>query len=93
MDHQLPVRTLNPPLISTTVTTTRTETETETNAQQFNNQHRTNVERQNVIVDIDECLDERACGRGAVCENLPGSFSCSCPPGFTGDPQVECIGK
>lgn len=43
--------------------------------------------------DIDECLDERACGRGAVCENLPGSFRCVCPPGFTGDPTVECIGK
>lgn len=44
-------------------------------------------------LDIDECLDERACGRGATCENLPGSFRCSCPPGFTGDPSVECIGK
>lgn len=43
--------------------------------------------------DIDECLDERACGRGAVCENLPGSFRCVCPAGFTGDPTVECIGK
>lgn len=43
--------------------------------------------------DIDECLDERACGKGALCENLPGSFKCTCPPGFTGDPSVECIGK
>lgn len=43
--------------------------------------------------DIDECLDERACGKGAICENLPGSFKCTCPPGFTGDPSVECIGK
>lgn len=43
--------------------------------------------------DIDECLDERACGRGAVCENLPGSYRCACPAGFTGDPSLECIGK
>jgi len=43
--------------------------------------------------DIDECLDERACGKGAICENLPGSFKCSCPHGFTGDPAVECYGK
>lgn len=43
--------------------------------------------------DIDECLDEQACGRGAVCENTPGSYRCSCPPGFTGDPSVECFGK
>lgn len=95
IDHQLPVPVNPLPIIATTVTTTRTETET--NEQQFNKQQQkqqTNVERnQNVIVDIDECLDERACGRGATCENLPGSFSCSCPPGFTGDPQVECIGK
>lgn len=46
-----------------------------------------------LTTDIDECLDERACGRGATCENLPGSFRCACPPGFTGDPSVECIGK
>lgn len=46
-----------------------------------------------IVTDIDECLDERACGRGAHCENLPGSFRCSCPAGFTGNPQLECIGK
>lgn len=43
--------------------------------------------------DIDECQDERACGRGATCDNLPGSFRCSCPAGFTGDPSLECFGK
>lgn len=88
-----------PPTLMTTTTTTRTETETETN-DQFNEQRRQQqqrnllLQRQNLIIaDIDECLDERACGRGASCENLPGSFRCSCPPGFTGDPMVECIGK
>lgn len=101
VDHQLPTRpsTVKPasfakPLtITTTTTTTRTKTETETNEQQFNKQ-RFNIQRQSgATLDIDECLDENVCGRGASCENLPGSFSCSCPPGFTGDPTKECIGK
>jgi len=87
---QLQLRRQQPATIKTTTTTTETKTETETNEQldQQRRQHQPLV-----TTDIDECLDERSCGRGASCENLPGSFRCSCPPGFTGDPAVECIGK
>ena len=47
--------------------------------------------------DIDECdlaqgLQSR-CGEGAICSNTPGSFSCQCPPGFSGDPSTRCLGK
>ena len=43
--------------------------------------------------DVDECLDPNACGRGAICENTLGSYTCSCPVGFTGDPRTECLGE
>ena len=48
------------------------------------------------FIDIDECdlaqgLLSR-CGEGAICSNTPGSFSCSCPPGFSGDPSTRCLG-
>ena len=37
--------------------------------------------------DVNECTESllRPCGLGALCENKPGSFSCTCPPGSTGD--------
>jgi hypothetical protein len=44
-------------------------------------------------LDIDECLNPSCCGRGAICENIPGSHTCHCPLGFEGDPAVECWGK
>lgn len=34
--------------------------------------------------DTDECLNN-PCLNGATCENLVGSFKCTCPPGFTGE--------
>lgn len=71
----------NPNTTTTRTTTTTTTTTTITNS------------KLKSTLDIDECQDERACGKGAICENLPGSFRCACPPGFTGDPTVECIGK
>lgn len=36
-------------------------------------------------VDIDECAGN-PCQNGAICKNEPGSFSCQCPGGTTGDP-------
>lgn len=101
IDEQIIVQHPPQTLITTKTTTTTTETETETETNEQSNEQRRQQQQQNLLLqrqnivaaDIDECLDERACGRGASCENLLGSFRCSCPPGFTGDPTVECIGK
>ncbi len=38
----------------------------------------------NGCVDVDECATPGACGPDATCTNTPGSFTCTCPPGFTG---------
>ena len=35
-----------------------------------------------VCRDVDECAEGRPCQSNAVCENLPGSFECSCADGF-----------
>ena len=37
-------------------------------------------------VDIDECLTN-PCGKGAMCRNDLGKFTCECPAGFEGDPS------
>lgn len=40
--------------------------------------------------DINECLHGRGpCGHGAICNNLPGSYQCTCPSGLIGDPYYE----
>lgn len=45
-------------------------------------------------LDIDEChAQEKACGPGAVCRNLPGSYECVCPHGASGDPYAGCLYK
>ena len=44
--------------------------------------------------DIDECLvDNGDCGDvvGAICTNLPGTFTCACRVGFEGAPPT-CSG-
>ena len=44
-------------------------------------------------IDIDECTENpNQCGLNAVCQNLDGSFSCTCSTGYTGDGQV-CTSK
>lgn len=36
-------------------------------------------------VDIDECTGAHECDANAACTNQPGTYSCACGPGFTGD--------
>ena len=37
------------------------------------------------LKDIDECnTGDVNCGKTGKCENIPGSFTCVCNPGFTG---------
>lgn len=38
--------------------------------------------------DVDECR-QHPCHPTAVCENAPGSFSCRCPTGLTGNPVIH----
>jgi cysteine-rich repeat protein len=43
-----------------------------------------------VCVDIDECVSGADdCSDNAACTNTPGSFTCACDPGFSGD-GVTC---
>jgi hypothetical protein len=42
--------------------------------------------------DIDECQDGIAiCHRDAVCENTPGSYQCTCKPGYYGKNGRDCV--
>jgi hypothetical protein len=48
-----------------------------------------------VRTDTDECMNsdvERSCDLQATCTNTPGSFTCQCKEGFTGD-GFQCTGK
>lgn len=45
-----------------------------------------------LFIDVNECRSTNNCSKDAVCSNLPGSYSCSCKPGFTGD-GLSCQGK
>ena len=47
--------------------------------------------------DVDECATgDHDCDENAICENIPGSFSCSCKDGYRGDGKTclyQTIGK
>ena len=43
------------------------------------------------LTDINEC-DTNPCDVNAMCQNTPGSFTCTCLAGFTGD-GFTCVGK
>lgn len=42
--------------------------------------------------DIDECA-ANPCPSGAICNNLPGTYTCECPGGIKGDPYREGCAK
>ena len=44
-------------------------------------------------VDVDECRVTGTCGENTLCTNTPGNYVCQCRPGYTGNPQVRCIGE
>ena len=45
------------------------------------------------VLDVDECtLGTDNCHTEATCTNTPGSFSCACDGGYSGD-GVSCTGK
>jgi len=44
-------------------------------------------------VDVDECKEGIAeCSRDATCTNAPGSYKCTCKPGYSGN-GFHCKGK
>ncbi|CAG0881855.1 unnamed protein product [Darwinula stevensoni] len=46
-------------------------------------------------MDINECNPRIGpsgmCGENAICTNTLGSYSCQCPPGFSGNPYTRCL--
>lgn len=48
-----------------------------------------------LCLDIDECDKINGpsgrCGENSKCTNLPGTFACQCQPGYTGNPNKQCI--
>ena len=44
------------------------------------------------LLDIDECVEQSPCDDNAVCTNTPGSFTCVCNGGFSGN-GLTCTGQ
>jgi len=46
-----------------------------------------------VVSDIDECASNNGgCSAAADCTNIPGSLTCTCIEGYSGD-GYDCTGK
>ena len=46
-----------------------------------------------MVIDIDECSDDtHDCSENARCENVLGSYTCTCKVGFVGNGQT-CVCK
>lgn len=41
-------------------------------------------------VDVNECNTPELCHTNGYCTNYPGSYSCTCNPGFVGD-GLRCL--
>lgn len=52
--------------------------------------HHTKTPNSSNKIDIDECINS-PCKNGADCVNIPGSFKCSCPKGYTTLNNNECV--
>ena len=37
-----------------------------------------------MFADVNECNEPDVCANGGTCVDSHGGYSCSCPPGFTG---------
>ena len=44
------------------------------------------------LLDNDECVEQSPCDGNAVCTNTPGSFTCACNEGYSGD-GTTCTGQ
>ena len=44
------------------------------------------------LLDNDECVEQSPCDDSAVCINNPGSFTCACNEGYSGD-GMTCTGQ
>lgn len=40
---------------------------------------------------VDPCQTERSCGLNALCRTENHVLQCSCPYGFTGNQDIECV--
>lgn len=50
--------------------------------------------RRHFSLDIDECREDPRLCQGGICQNLPGTFSCDCPKGYSLNTESRiCEGK